>query len=115
MLSFDFPQKCTTCQGYKTMPFSWSGTGQPQMCTCPKVSLSWECYRCKKINAPWKESCDCTPIPFSNLPITGGANGPVSGNTQPYTAGPISFDHYYNDPQGPRPSSHDLNKNFTDK
>ena len=68
MLSFDFPQKCTTCQGYKTMPFSWSGTAQPQMCTCPKVSLSWECHRCKKINAPWKASCDCTPSPLSSTP-----------------------------------------------
>ena len=105
MLSFDFPQKCTTCQGYKTMPFSWSGTGQPQMCTCPKVSLSWECHRCGKINAPWKGSCDCTPTPFGNLPITGGINAPTSGSTQPYTAGPNPFNHYYTD----------LNKNFTDK
>ena len=86
MLSFDFPQKCTTCQGYKTMPFSWSGTGQPQMCTCPKVSLSWECHRCGKINAPWKGSCNCTPSPLSGAPTSG---------TQPYTAGPIRFNHYF--------------------
>ena len=65
MLSFDFPQICTTCRGYKTMPFSWSGTGQPQMCKCSKESsLAWECPRCKKMNAPWKGSCDCTPTPF---------------------------------------------------
>lgn len=32
------------------------------MCTCPKTtSLAWECPRCKKINAPWKDSCDCKP------------------------------------------------------
>ena len=96
MLSFDFPQKCTTCQGYKTIPYSWNSTAQPQMCTCPKVSLSWECHRCKKINAPWKASCDCTPTPFSNLPITGGINAPTSGSTQPsYTAGIDPYDHYY--------------------
>lgn len=92
MLSFDFPQICTTCRGYKTMPLAWNSTGQPPMCTCPKVSLSWECHRCGKINAPWKASCDCTPL-------TGGINGPTSGSTQPYTAGPIPF----------------INKNFTDK
>ncbi len=104
MLSFDFPQKCTTCQGYKTMPYAWSSTVQPQMCTCPKVSLSWECHRCKKINAPWKASCDCTPTPFSNLSITGGINAPTTGSTQPsYTAGIDPYDHY------------SLNKNFTDK
>ena len=74
MLSFDFPQKCTTCQGYKTIPYSWNSTAQPQMCTCPKVSLSWECHRCGKINAPWKGSCDCTPSPLSSAPTS---------NTQP--------------------------------
>ena len=96
MLSFDFPQKCTTCQGYKTMPYAWNSTVQPQMCTCPKVSLSWECHRCGKINAPWKASCDCTPTPFSNLSITGGINAPTTGSTQPsYTAGIDPYDHYY--------------------
>ena len=88
MLSFDFPQKCTTCQGYKTMPYAWNSTVQPQMCTCPKVSLSWECHRCGKINAPWKASCDCTPTPFSNLSITGGINAPTSGTvTEGYPIG----------------------------
>jgi len=95
MLSFDFPQICTTCKGYKTMPYAWSSTGQPQMCTCPKVSLSWECHRCRKINAPWKASCDCTPTPYGTLPITGGINAPTTGSTQPYTAGPIPFNHYF--------------------
>ena len=86
------------------MPLAWSSTGQPQMCTCPKVSLSWECHRCGKINAPWKGSCDCTPTPFGNLPITGGINAPTTGSTQPsYTAGIDPYDHY------------SLNKNFTDK
>ena len=108
MLSFDFPQKCTTCQGYKTMPYAWNSTGQPQMCTCPKVSLSWECHRCKKINAPWKASCDCTPTPFSNLSITSDINAPTiaptTGSTQAsYTAGIDPYNHY------------SLNKNFTDK
>jgi hypothetical protein len=88
------------------MPFSWNSTAPPKMCSCPKVSLSWECHRCGKINAPWKASCDCTPSPLSGAPTSG---------TQPYNAGPIPFNHYFNDPQGPRQSSHDLNKNFTDK
>ena len=70
------------------MPFSWSGTGQPQMCTCPKVSLSWECHRCGKINAPWKGSCDCAPL---NLNWT-----PTSGES--YVAGVNPFDIYYADP-----------------
>ena len=111
MLSFDFPQKCTTCQGYKTIPYSWNSTAKPQMCTCPKPvsllgTLAWECPRCKKINAPWKASCDCTPTPFS---------APTSGNTQPYIGPANPFLGYFPDPPGPRPSSHDLNKNFTDK
>lgn len=115
MLNFDFPQKCTTCQGYKTMPYAWSSTVQPQMCTCPKVSLSWECHRCGKINAPWKGSCDCTP-PNNSFPFGAPIECKVpTSTTQPYTAGPNPFDHYYNDPPGPRQSSHDLNKNFTDK
>jgi len=61
------------------MPFSWNSTAPPRMCSCPKVSLSWECHRCGKINAPWNKSCDCTPTPFGNLPITGGINAPTSG------------------------------------
>jgi hypothetical protein len=70
---FDYPRTCITCQGYKTMSFSWNSTSQPKMCTCPKPtdpsgSLAWECPRCKKINAPWKGSCDCTPSPLSSAP-----------------------------------------------
>jgi len=66
MVKFDNPQLCTKCQGYKTMPYSWNSTAAPRMCTCiSPVSLSWECSRCGKINAPWKGSCDCTPTPFS--------------------------------------------------
>jgi hypothetical protein len=69
------------------MPFSWSGTGQPQMCKCSKESsLAWECPRCKKMNAPWKGSCDCTPSPLSGAPTCG---------TQPFNVGPIDFNHYY--------------------
>jgi hypothetical protein len=116
MLSFDFPQICTTCRGYKTMPLGWNSTAQPPMCTCPKVSLSWECHRCGKINAPWKGSCDCTPTPFSNLSITGDINAPTIGNTQPYASGPNPFNHYFPDPKGPTTINCDsLNKNFTDK
>ena len=87
MISFDHPQKCTTCQGYKTMPYSWNSTAVPRMCTCiSPVSLAWECTRCGKINAPWKGSCDCTPSPLNGAPTCG---------TQPYTAGPIPFNHYF--------------------
>ena len=61
----DYPQKCTTCGNLKTFPYTWNSTTQPVMCTCKKEqSLAWECPRCKKINAPWKGSCDCTPTPF---------------------------------------------------
>lgn len=89
------------------MPFSWSGTGQPQMCTCPKVSLSWECHRCGKINAPWKGSCNCTSTPFS---------APTSGNTQPYIGSANPYLGYFPDPKGPTTINYDsLNKNFTDK
>lgn len=86
MLSFDNPEMCTKCQGYKTMPFSWNSTAPPKMCSCPKVSLSWECHRCKKINAPWNKSCDCTPYSLSSAPTSG---------TQPHTTGPISLNHYF--------------------
>lgn len=87
MVRFDNPQLCTKCQGYKTMPYSWNSTAAPRMCTCiSPVSLAWECSRCGKINAPWKGSCDCTPSPLSGAPTSG---------TQPYTAGPIPFNHYF--------------------
>ena len=69
------------------MPFSWNSTAPPRMCSCPKVSLSWECHRCGKINAPWKGSCDCTPSPLTN--------GPTCSGTQPYTAGINPFNHFY--------------------
>ena len=106
MVKFDNPQLCTKCQGYKTMPYSWNSTAAPRMCTCiSPVSLAWECTRCGKINAPWKGSCDCTPpnltwTPTSESSYVGGINA-------------STFNH--SDPQCPRPSSHDLNKNFTDK
>jgi hypothetical protein len=87
MLSSNYPQLCTKCQGYKTMPYSWNSTVAPRMCTCiSPVSLSWECHRCGKINAPWKGSCDCTPTPFG---------APTSSSAQPYTASPITFNHYF--------------------
>lgn len=108
MLSFDFPQICTTCQGYKTMPFSWNSTAPPRMCSCPKVSLSWECHRCGKINAPWNKSCDCTPSPLSSAP--------TSGSTQPYIGRANPFLGFFPDPKGPTTiTTQDLNKNFTDK
>lgn len=88
MVKFDNPQLCTKCQGYKTMPYTFSSTAAPRMCTCiSPVSLAWECSRCGKINAPWKGSCDCTPSPLSNAP--------TSSSTQPYNAGPIPFNHYF--------------------
>jgi hypothetical protein len=83
------------------MPYTWNSTLPPMMCNCPVPAnllgtLAWECPRCKKINAPLKGSCDCTPTPFSNVPITGGINAPTSGNTQPsYTAGIDPYNHYY--------------------
>jgi len=97
MLSFDFPQLCPTCQGYKTMPHAWNSTGALKMCECPKVSLSWECHRCKKINAPWKGSCDCTPpsnnYPYGDpIPCTGGVSIPISGDINNPTSG--SWDYY---------------------
>ena len=59
MNNFDFPQICTTCRGYKTMPFNWSSTAPPIMCNCSKEqTLGWKCPRCHKINAPWKSSCE---------------------------------------------------------
>lgn len=87
MVRFDYPQLCTKCQGYKTMPYSWNSTAAPRMCTCiSPVSLAWECTRCGKINAPWKGSCDCTPSPLSNIPTSA---------VQPFNTGPIPFDHYF--------------------
>jgi hypothetical protein len=88
------------------MPYSWNSTAVPRMCTCiSPVSLAWECTRCGKINAPWKGSCDCTP---PNLNWT-----PTSESS--YVGGINASTFNLSDPQGPRPSSHDLNKNFTDK
>lgn len=80
------------CGNLKTFPYTWNTTFPPTMCTCPKPvnllgTLAWECPRCKKINAPWKGSCDCTPSPLSNAP--------TSSSKQPYNAGPIPFNHYF--------------------
>ncbi len=67
MYNFDFPQICTTCRGYKTMPFNWSSIASLIMCNCPKEqTLAWKCPRCYKINAPWKSSCDCGPTSFNS-------------------------------------------------
>ena len=82
MTSFDFPQMCPNCQGYKTIPYTWNSTIAPKMCSCPTVSLSWECHRCRKINAPWKGSCDCTSPSYGTLPITGGAGTPINCNNE---------------------------------
>jgi len=96
MINFDYPQMCTKCQGYKTMPYTWNSTMAPKMCTCiSPVSLSWECSRCGKINAPWKGSCDCTP-PHNSFPF----GSPIECVQ--------SFNNCYND-------TYNLNKNFTDK
>jgi len=97
--SFDNPQLCPNCQGYKTMPYTWNSTFAPRMCSCPvnpRYDLAWECPRCKKINAPWKDSCSCTPL--SSAPTC---------STQPYTAGPIPFNHYFPDPKGPTTINYD--------
>jgi len=97
MVNFDFPQMCTKCQGYKTMPYTWNSTVPAKMCTCiSSVSLSWECSRCGKINAPWKGSCDC---------------GPTSSSTQPYIGRANPFLGYFPDTN----NCDSLNKNFTDK
>jgi hypothetical protein len=88
MLSFDHPQMCTKCQGYKTMPYSWNSTAASRMCNCsvnPRYDLAWKCPRCKKINAPWKGSCDCTPTTF----------GAPTCTTQSYTAGINPFNHFF--------------------
>ncbi len=106
MNNFDYPQLCTKCQGYKTMPYTCSSTAEPRMCSCPKpITLAWECPRCKKINAPWKSSCDCTPTPFG-APIYGAD----------YSGFVNLFNPYFPDPNRNVNQDHtDLNKNFTDK
>jgi hypothetical protein len=87
--SFDHPQLCPNCQGYKTMPYTWNSTFAPRMCSCNiTTSLAWECPRCKKINAPWKASCDCTPSPLSSAPTS---------IMQPHTGGPINLNHHFTD------------------
>jgi len=104
----DSPEKCAVCGNLKTLPYTWNSTILPVMCTCTKApSLAWECFRCNKINAPWKGSCDCTPSPLSGAPTS---------ISQPYTAGPNVFNHYFPDPKVPTTINCDsLNKNFTDK
>jgi hypothetical protein len=57
------------------MPYSWNSTAAPRMCSCPVPanllgSLAWECPRCKKINAPWKGSCDCAPSKLNWTPTS---------------------------------------------
>ena len=94
------------------MPLTWNSTVPSKMCTCisPRYDLAWECPRCHKINAPWKDSCSCTPSQLSSAPISGT-------QSSKYLIDEIGHWNFNNlsDPKGPRPSSHDLNKNFTDK
>lgn len=74
------------------MPYTWNSTFAPKMCSCPvnpRYDLAWECSRCKKINAPWKDSCSCTPL--SSAPTC---------STQSHDTGPVSFDHRYQDLNG---------------
>jgi len=89
MINFDYPQLCSNCQGYKTTPYTWNSTAAPKMCTCISStnSLSWECHRCGKINAPWKSSCDCTP-PTNNFPY--GNPIPVAGSNINTTDGTVT-------------------------
>ena len=104
----DYPQKCTVCGHLKTLPYTFNSTVPPVMCKCPKSpTLAWECFRCHKINAPWKGSCDCTPSPLSSSPTSG---------TQPYIERGNPYLGYFPDPKGPTTINCDsLNKNFTDK
>jgi hypothetical protein len=89
------------------MPYAWSSTNQPRLCSCPKpTSLAWECTRCGKINAPWKGSCDCGPTPF----------GAPTSNAQPFNERVNPFIGYFPDTNKNINQDHvDLNKNFTDK
>jgi hypothetical protein len=87
------------------MPYTWNSTFAPKMCSCPvnpRYDLAWECPRCKKVNAPWKGSCDCTPTPFG---------APKCDSTQPYIGRANPFLGYFPDTN----NCDSLNKNFTDK
>ena len=66
----DFPQLCTKCQGYKTMPFTFNTSITARMCECANSAPPpWECPRCHKINAPFKDSCNCLPFnPMGDQP-----------------------------------------------
>jgi hypothetical protein len=77
------------------------------MCNCPKAAnllgtLAWECPRCKKINAPWKGSCDCTPSPLSSSPTCGGQVDKflvdeIGQWENPYKGGANPFNAYFPD------------------
>jgi hypothetical protein len=68
MQYFSSPQQCVKCNGYLTIPIAWCSTANPIMCNCPKQNLSWECHRCKKVNAPWNKSCDCSITQINTIP-----------------------------------------------
>ena len=88
----DYPQKCTVCGNLKTFPYAWNSTVPPVMCSCIKTStLAWECPRCKKMNAPWKGSCDCTPPDFNWAPASESS----------YNGGINPFNSYFPDPFAP--------------
>ena len=54
------PETCIKCGRAKYASFYNTGTTTLPICNCPKeTKLAWECTRCHKINAPWRESCDC--------------------------------------------------------
>jgi hypothetical protein len=63
MDSYKYLKLCTKCHGYIGDRITWNSTIPPKMCTCISEThpYGWECPKCNKINAPWKESCDCTP------------------------------------------------------
>ena len=111
----DYPQKCTTCGNLKTFPYTWNSTIQPVMCTCKKEqSLAWECPRCKKMNAPWKGSCDCTPSTLSSSPTCGVQLDKFSVDEigqweHPYVGGANPFNAYFPDP------NRNINQDHIDK
>ena len=34
------------------------------VCDCIASKPAWICVRCNKVNAPWREFCDCGPMVY---------------------------------------------------
>jgi hypothetical protein len=56
-------------------------------------NYGWICPRCSRVNAPWKETCDCSPAIWNYEVFPSGPVYPP--NPVPTTNGPLPAPSFY--------------------